>query len=123
MASPAAPPVILTVAPATIPLNEPQQVITVIAAGIQNGFSVSILTEAGALLATLSGTAQLTYAPNSSTFSFQTNVFTAAGAYILRIQNPPGVDRHFHSQRELCANRSVAAAEPPSSRATLSNAG
>jgi hypothetical protein len=86
----AAPPVILNVTPAPIPLNDPQQVITAVSTGLQKGFSVSILTEGGTLLTTLSGTTQLTYVPDSSIFTFQTNVFTSAGTYLLRIQNPSG---------------------------------
>jgi hypothetical protein len=85
-----APPVaILTVTPSPIPLASPQQVITVVATGLQNGFSVSILTEDGTLLATLSGSTQITYVTGSSSFTFQTDVFTTAGTYFLRIQNPP----------------------------------
>jgi len=92
-AVPVAPPAILSVTPSPIPVSSPTTVITVVASGLQNGFSVSILTEDGALLATLSGTSQLTYVADSSTFSFTTTVFTTAGKYILRIQNPsaPGV--------------------------------
>jgi len=88
-AIPITPSTILSVTPTPIPLSTPTQVITVVATGLQNGFSLSILTEEDALLATLSGTTQLTYVPGSSSFTFQTAVFTTAGKYRLRIQNPP----------------------------------
>ncbi len=82
------PPGILSVTPTPMPLSSPTQVITVVATGLQTGFSVSILNEEDALLATLSGTTQLTYTPGSSSFTFQTPVFTTPGTYSLRIQNP-----------------------------------
>jgi hypothetical protein len=88
-AIPINPPAILSVTPTPIPLSSPTQVITVVGTGLQNGFSVNILTEEDALLATLSGTTQLTYVPGFSSFTFQTGVFTTAGKYRLRIQNPP----------------------------------
>jgi hypothetical protein len=80
---------ILSVTPTPIPLSTPAQVITVVAIGLLNGFGVSILTDEDVLLEILSRTAQLTYLPNSSTFTFQTVVFTTAGKYRLQIQNPP----------------------------------
>lgn len=88
-AVPIAAPAILSVTPTPIPLSTPTQVITVVATGLQEGFSVSILTEQDSLLATLSGASQLTYVSGSPSFTFQTAVFTAAGKYRLRIQNPP----------------------------------
>jgi len=81
------PPMILSVTPASIP-PQVDQTITVVATGLQHGFSVNILKEDLTLLATLSGTAQITYAPDSSTFTFQSGVFKDPGTYYLRIQNP-----------------------------------
>lgn len=84
----AVPPVILSVTPASIP-PQADQTITVVATGLQKGFSLNVLKEDLTLLATLSGTAQITYTPDSSTFTFQSGVFKDPGTYYLRIQNPP----------------------------------
>jgi hypothetical protein len=85
---PAVPPVIISVTPPNIPPKADQK-ITVVATGLQKGFSVNILKEDSTLLATLSGTEQLTYVPDSSSFTFQSDVFKDPGTYYLRIQNPP----------------------------------
>lgn len=84
----AVPPVILSVTPASIP-PQADQTIAVVATGLQTGFSVNILKEDLTLLATLSGSAQITYVADSSTFTFQSGVFKDPGTYFLRIQNPP----------------------------------
>ena len=84
----AVPPVILSVTPASIP-PQADQTITVVATGLQTGFSVNILKEDFTLLATLSGSAQITYVADSSTFTFQSGVFKDPGTYFLRVQNPP----------------------------------